>query len=74
MSDIFRNRSQYPAILIGELCVFYGFGHKAFGYDIADEMKNLIKTIAIDTENNSSSRYLIVYALHLSSAFQPALK
>ena len=63
MSDIFRNRSQYPAILIGELCVFYGFGHKAFGYDIA-----------IDTESNSSSRYLIVYALHLNAAFQPALK
>ncbi len=32
--------------------------------DIADEMMNLIKTIAIDPENNSSSRYLIVDALN----------
>lgn len=69
-----KRRFQYPAILIGELCVFDGFGHKAFGYDIADEMMNLIKIIAIDTESNSSSRYLIVYALHLNAAFQPALK
>ena len=74
MSDIFRNRFQYPAILIGELCVFDDFGHKTFGYDIADEMMNLINTIAIDPENNSSSRYLVVDALHLSEAFQPALK
>lgn len=59
-----KRRYQYPAILIGELCVFDGFGHKSFGYDIADEMMNLIKTIAIDPENNSSSRYLIVDALN----------
>ena len=59
-----KRRFQYPAILIGELCVFDGFGHKTFGYDIADEMMNLIKTIAIDPENNSSSRYLIVDALN----------
>ena len=59
-----KRRFQYPAILIGELCVFYGFGHKTFGYDIADEMMNLIKTIAINPENNSSSRYLIVDALN----------
>ncbi len=59
-----KRRFQYPAILIGELCVFDGFGQKTFGYDIADEMMNLIKTIAIDPENNSSSRYLIVDALN----------
>ena len=59
-----KRRFQYPATLIGELCVFDGFGHKTFGYDIADEMMNLIKTIAIDPENNSSSRYLIVDALN----------
>ncbi len=44
--------------------MFDGFGQKTFGYDIADEMMNLIKTIAIDPENNSSSRYLIVDALN----------
>lgn len=59
-----KRRFQYPAILIGELCVFDGFGHKTFGYNIADEMINLIKTIAIDPDNNSSSRYLIVDALN----------
>ena len=59
-----KRRFQYPAILIGELCVFDGFGHKTFGYNIADEMMNLIKTIAIDPNNNSSSRYLIVDALN----------
>ncbi len=59
-----KRRFQYPAILIGELCVFDGFGHKTFGYNIADEMMNLIKTIAIDPDNNSSSRYLIVDALN----------
>jgi len=59
-----KRRSQYPAILIGELCVFDGFGHKSFGHDVADEMMNLIKTIAIDPDNNCSSRYLIVDALN----------
>lgn len=59
-----KRRFQYPAILIGELCVFDGFGYKTFGYNIADEMMNLIKTIAIDPDNNSSSRYLIVDALN----------
>lgn len=59
-----KRRFQYPAMLIGELCVFDGFGHKTFGYNIADEMMNLIKTIAIDPDNNSSSRYLIVDALN----------
>ena len=59
-----KRRFQYPAILIGELCVFDGFGHKTFGYNIADEMMNLIKTIAIDPDNNSSNRYLIVDALN----------
>jgi hypothetical protein len=44
--------------------VFDGFGHKTFGYNIADEMMNLIKTIAIDPDNNTSSRYLIVDALN----------
>lgn len=59
-----KRRSQYPAILIGELCVFDGFGHHSFGYDIADELMNLIKTIAINPDNNFSSRYLIVDALN----------
>lgn len=59
-----KRRFQYPAILIGELCVFDGFGHKTFGYNIADEMMDLIKTIAIDPDNNSSSRYLVVDALN----------
>lgn len=44
--------------------MFDGFGHKTFGYNIADEMMNLIKTIAIDPDNNTSSRYLIVDALN----------
>ena len=56
-----KRRFQYPAILIGELCAFDGFGHKTFGYNIADEMMNLIKTIVIEPDNNSSSRYLMIF-------------
>lgn len=62
-----KRRFQYPAILIGKLCVFDGFGHKTFGYNIADEMMNLIKTIAIDPDNNTSSRYLIKECLFLDT-------
>lgn len=52
--------SQYPAILIGQLCVFDGFG----GLDIGDEMMDLIKTLAINPENRCAARYLVVAVNH----------
>ena len=55
-----KRRSQYPAILIGQLCVFDGFG----GHDIGDEMMDLIKTIAINPENRYAARYLVVDAVN----------
>lgn len=55
-----KRRSQYPAILIGQLCVFDGFGHQHVG----DEMMDLIKTIAINPENTTAARYLVVDAVN----------
>lgn len=55
-----KRRSQYPAILIGQLCVFDGFGH----LNVGDEMMNLIKTMAIDRNNDCAARFLIVDAIN----------
>lgn len=57
-----KRRSQYPAILIGQLCVFDNFSHKGVG----DEMMDLIKTLAIDKSNNCAARYLVVDATNKS--------
>ena len=58
-----KRRSQYPAILIGQLCVFDGFGHNSIQESVADEMMNLIKTMAI-RPNDSAIRYLVVDAVN----------
>lgn len=55
-----KRRSQYPAILIGQLCVFDGFGH----HHVGDEMMDLIKTLAINPENTIAARYLVVDAVN----------
>lgn len=55
-----KRRSQYPAILIGRLCVFDAFRH----HNVGKEMMDLIKTIAINPENNSAARYLVVDAVN----------
>ena len=54
-----KRRSQYPAILIGQLCIFDGFGH-----NIGDEMMDLIKTMVIDPENDNAARYIVVDAIN----------
>ena len=60
-----KQRTQYPAILIGELCVFDGFGRKAFPEgNIGVELMNLIKTMAINPANSVAYRYLVVDALN----------
>lgn len=55
-----KRRSQYPAILIGQLCVFDKFRH----LDVGREMMNLIKTLAINPDNTSAARFLVVDALN----------
>lgn len=58
-----KRRSQYPATLIGQLCVFDGFGAHSFSYgDVGKEMMDLIKTMALVSNNDVASRYLIVDA------------
>ena len=59
-----KRRSQYPAILISQLCIFDGFGRKAFGHDIGDEMMDLIKTMVMDHENDNAARFLVVDAIN----------
>ena len=55
-----KRRSQYPAILIGRLCVFDNFRH----LDVGREMMDLIKTLAVNPENPSAARYLVVDAVN----------
>ncbi|MFA6593556.1 MAG: N-acetyltransferase [Bacteroidales bacterium] len=55
-----KRRSQYPAILIGRLCVFDDFRH----FKVGDEMMDLIKTIAIDQNNPCAARFLVVDAVN----------
>lgn len=59
-----KRRSQYPAILISQLCIFDGFGRKVFGHDIGDEMMDLIKTMVMDPENDNAARFLVVDAIN----------
>lgn len=59
-----KRRSQYPAILITQLCIFDGFGNSVFGHDIGKEMMDLIKTMAIDPDNDNAARYLVVDAIN----------
>ena len=58
-----KRRAQYPAVLIGQLCVFDGFGRSVLpGADVGKEMMDLIKTMALNPENNIATRYLVVDA------------
>ena len=59
-----KRRSQYPAILIGQLCVFDGFGYNLVKEHVGDEMMDLIKTIAINPDNDSAARYIVVDAVN----------
>ena len=59
-----KRRSQYPAILISQLCIFDGFGQKAFGHNIGDEMMDLIKTMVMNPENDNAARFLVVDAIN----------
>lgn len=60
-------RSQYPAILIGQLCVFDGFGYNLVKEHVSDEMMDLIKTMAINPDNDSAARYIVVDAVNQSN-------
>lgn len=55
-----KRRAQYPAILIGQLCVFDKYAHMGIGKELMD----LIKTIAINPDNNCAARYLVVDAVN----------
>ena len=59
-----KRRSQYPAILIGQLCVFDGFGYNIVKEHVGDEMMDLIKTMAINLDNDSAARYIVVDAVN----------
>lgn len=69
-----KRRSQYPAVLIGRICVFDSFRH----LNVGKEMMDLIKTIVLNPENSSAARYLVVDAVnqpkvleyYLSNGFQ----
>lgn len=56
-----KRRSQYPAILIGQLCVFDNFNHLHIGGEVID----LIKTMAIDGNRDFAARYLLVDAVNI---------
>ena len=55
-----KRRSQYPAVLIGRLCVFDSFHH----LNVGKEMMDLIKTVVLNQENTSAARYLVVDAVN----------
>ncbi|MCQ2143707.1 MAG: N-acetyltransferase [Bacteroidales bacterium] len=65
-----KRRSQYPAILIGQLCVFDGFGHHSIDENVGDEMMDLIKTMAIKPDNDCATRYLVVDALNTPNVLE----
>ncbi len=53
-------RSQYPAVLVGQLAVFDKFA----GNHIGDELMNFIKSWFIDPLNKTGCRYVIVDAVN----------
>lgn len=61
-----KQKSAYPALLIGRLCVFDGFDHMGIG----DELLNVIKSMALDPDNNSACRYLLIDALNVPKVIQ----
>lgn len=55
-----KQRSQYPAVLIGQLAVFDEFA----GMQLGDELLNFIKAWFIDPLNKTGCRYIIVDAVN----------
>jgi len=61
-----KQRSQYPAVLIGQLAVFNGYNH----CNIGDELMDFIKAWFISSENKTGCRYLIVDATNTPKVIQ----
>ena len=61
-----KQRSQYPAVLIGQLAVFDDFS----GLDIGQEMMDFIKAWCIDPLNKTGCRYIIVDAINKEKVLQ----
>lgn len=55
-----KRKSQYPAVLIGQLAVFDDFSGKRIG----DELLDFIKSWFIDPMNKTGCRYLVVDAVN----------
>lgn len=55
-----KRKSQYPAVLVGQLAVFDGF----HGMNIGDELMDFIKSWFIDPLNKTGRRYVIVDAIN----------
>lgn len=61
-----KQRSQYPAVLVGQLAVFDGFS----GLDIGSEVMDFIKSWFIDPFNKTGCRYVIVDASNKPKVLQ----
>jgi len=61
-----KQRSQYPAVLVGQLVVFDGFN----GYSLGNDVLNFIKAWFIDPLNKTGCRYVIVDAINNEKVLQ----
>lgn len=61
-----KQRSQYPAVLVGQLVVFDEFG----GMDIGTEVMDFIKAWFIDPLNKTGCRYIVVDAVNKPKVLQ----
>lgn len=61
-----KQRSQYPAVLVGQLVVFDDF----HGMDIGQEMMDFIKAWFIDPLNKTGCRYIVVDAVNNEKVLQ----
>lgn len=61
-----KRRSQYPAVLVGQLVVFDGFS----GMDIGTEVLDFIKAWFIDPLNKTGCRYIVVDAINNTKVLQ----
>ena len=55
-----KRKSQYPAVLVGQLAVFDDFS----GHNIGDDVMDFIKSWFIDPLNKTGCRYIIVDAVN----------
>jgi GNAT superfamily N-acetyltransferase len=55
-----KRRSQYPAVLIGQLAVMDGF----HGQDLGSKVLDFIKSWFIDPQNKTGCRYIVVDAVN----------